>query len=422
MNNVVDQIPLHEIIAIIEEETAAQNSSNHSNPKRITMSRKESSVYGLLPNQSKEFKIATQEGGFNSGRTYTYRAQDEGELCLWLDHLYKTMAAARHKYKRSRLSNQTLLMKMRGGTLRFYESTFMQTIIAILILCSFVFDLIESELLPDSNSPVGGVFRTAEITFTTIFCAVTLELATCLCPLTFVKDLALNLFAKSANYFKAFYTDPYSLLDLVVVSISVLSVSLSGLPGLQLLRTIRIFRVVHDLLISEGVVEVVRAGGEAIPTSAVSESVRHNHAFIPMPSPIALPCTRSCTRTTHPLLFRSLHLLLLLLPTLTFPQLTLTLFQQDPTCSYCILVSRCKQLRHSPHRDLRLCLFRHAPVLRAVQVLCSILMYAQRFRRRKEETRVRSGMRRRGYRSQGFREEEMEARVEEEDGRRGSRR
>lgn len=110
----------------------------------------------------------------------------------------------------------------------FYASRSVQTFFAAVVALNFLVSILEKSLPEDhSTSETQQVFWLLELTFVSIFSL----------------ELLLNM---SANLVTRFTRDPWNIFDSFVVAIAVLSlVPNLNLPGLSVLRLVRVFRVVR---------------------------------------------------------------------------------------------------------------------------------------------------------------------------------
>ncbi|EKX49828.1 hypothetical protein GUITHDRAFT_104223 [Guillardia theta CCMP2712] len=153
------------------------------------------------------YDINTEKDGFNSGRTFTFR------LCK------------EQKRERAR-AGSTAFQRFQAKVAAFYSSNAVQGFVAVLIFANFIANAIESEIKPAEGTQVAKNFSTLDLIFTILF---TIE-------------LCLNLLA---SWFWPFVQDGWSMFDLVVVTVSLLALVLSELPGVNVLRLMRAFRVMR---------------------------------------------------------------------------------------------------------------------------------------------------------------------------------
>eukprot|EP00960_Hanusia_phi_P048655 759075-Hanusia_phi.AAC.3 len=174
--------------------------------------------------------IQTVSGGYNSGRTYVYRAETAEEHELWFADLcsYREKATLlQEKMEKKMLNSGNSFNQFRQRVLEVYESSGSQTFFATLIFASFAIDLSQAELLPPDGSYRAQQFDNADTVFTALF---TIE-------------LAINLFARSKHCFRPFYQDGWNILDVIIVCVTLMTQLSSGVPSLKPLRLIRVFRI-----------------------------------------------------------------------------------------------------------------------------------------------------------------------------------
>lgn len=97
-----------------------------------------------------------------------------------------------HQEKLLRASVGTsALAQWRHRTNQWYESTGPQLFVGFLIVCSFIVDIAEAEIVPAEGSEEEFAFLIVSIVFTSLF---TIE-------------LVINLFARSKDFFRPFFAD-----------------------------------------------------------------------------------------------------------------------------------------------------------------------------------------------------------------------
>ena len=174
--------------------------------------------------------ITTVEGGYNLGRKYVHRCRTTEELMIWHSMLQSTMQEAQAEHSRKEfdeLYGDNFLQQWRSRALSFYQHNWVQGCIAMIICASFVGDCAEAQLLPEEGSSQEQVFVDLDLAFT----------------LAFTLELIINVFSKSDDNFRPFYSDSWNLFDLFVVVMAIATKFLTAIPQLKLLRLVRIFRV-----------------------------------------------------------------------------------------------------------------------------------------------------------------------------------
>ena len=248
---VIDSIPLSEISHVSlndegneldfrereeEREEEATNDWKHQHffEKFVKMSSSSLNLNNTTDNV-RTFHVHTTPGGFNSGRTYILRASSPDACRSWI----LAIEEARMKELKRINSMYGTLARMRFQCKEIYESDTVQFSVGFIIFLNFLCSVLNYELLPQPGSHLDNLFNIFEIVFLSIFSV----------------ELALNMFA---NWFFPFVTDGWNvnvvyspcktsraaqIFDFVVVVISILSQVIENLPGVSLLRLIRIFRV-----------------------------------------------------------------------------------------------------------------------------------------------------------------------------------
>ena len=106
----------------------------------------------------------------------------------------------------------------------------------LVILVAYLSSLIASQLLPEENSYEQQALQSVEYVVTVIF---TIE-------------LTLNLFGHSNNYFKSFLRDAWLVCDLVVVIFMLVGAFYRDLPAINVIRLVRVFKMVCTTRDTEG--------------------------------------------------------------------------------------------------------------------------------------------------------------------------
>jgi hypothetical protein len=146
-----DLIPLFEVLDIrkrsdspSQTERTCSKESNLSHLHRNASLRnvKMSSLVGESEESSCShniIQIRTIDNGYNSGRTYYLRIETTKGCTEWLHAL----RAASERAIVIKKAGPNLLHKLRLRLRRFYRSTFVQCVIAVLIFCSFVINIVQ---------------------------------------------------------------------------------------------------------------------------------------------------------------------------------------------------------------------------------------------------------------------------------------
>jgi len=182
----VDHIPLHEIVLVSIQDMEDDEDNAFS------------------------FVIHVVEDGRDNGRPAFLKAESRQEMDEWV-------ALIRHHSRAEieRLEAQEDTMpfaKERRIVRQFYASDKAQIIFGGVIVVSYGFAIIESEMRPEDGSSLSTTLFVFEALFTTIFGI----------------ELVINLFG---NWLYPFFRSPWNVFDAFVVFISVLGLSVDELPG-----------------------------------------------------------------------------------------------------------------------------------------------------------------------------------------------
>ena len=137
-----------------------------------------------------------------AGEIYNFRFATQDSCDTWRDLVLSKSEARKNLESRQARTE----MAQRHYIVRtFYQCNMVQSAVAVLILSNFIINLLQSEMVPAKGSRGERVFEGIDLVFTVLF---TIE-------------LAFNLFG---NWFWPFFSDGWSVFDLVIVgsSLSVL--------------------------------------------------------------------------------------------------------------------------------------------------------------------------------------------------------
>ena len=167
----------------------------------------------------KQLTIATIDGGYNAGKTFIYRLHGKDKKMAheaFHDFVFREIKQAVKIAKakeRNRLiwleHGDSILSMLRKKTAIMHESQPFQIAVATLIIAGFCIDLAEAQVLPEPNSGLDLLFFRIDLALTAFF----------------VVEFAINLFAKSRNWFEEFLGSKHDMFDLVIVMISVLAIA-----------------------------------------------------------------------------------------------------------------------------------------------------------------------------------------------------
>jgi len=204
--HVIDSIPIHEV----EDVTIDQTVADHP-----------------------QIRIDTSPTGYNSGRPYVLRvspniAKDARTRSEMADDFSKKLKAA-HVESFRRMQSRQRFAKYQQTARRIYTGKPVQILIACLIVANFVFSAVEAQIKPLQQQPpnysLQETFNRAEVTFTIVF----------------LVELIINM----GCHGREFYSNSWNLFDLVVVTISLVSLAENDIPGINVLRLLRAFRVLR---------------------------------------------------------------------------------------------------------------------------------------------------------------------------------
>ncbi|EKX45459.1 hypothetical protein GUITHDRAFT_108723 [Guillardia theta CCMP2712] len=171
----------------------------------------------------KIFVIKTVPEGQNSGKPTVLLAGTPQEKEIWVSAVQH---AAKVYVKQKARKEETVFTRFQRKSKKLYESSLSQIFFSSVIMASFVTAIMSAQQQTKSSSASAGVLGTLEICFLLVFCL----------------ELIWNLLS---NWFWNFVSDGWNLLDFFVVAVSVMSEIVQGIPGLNALRLIRIFKMIR---------------------------------------------------------------------------------------------------------------------------------------------------------------------------------
>ena len=151
------------------------------------------------------------------------RSADVDMLCKYAEVIQKYSQACKHI---NAIITKPVVEQWQENVSAFYESNPVQILVAVLIFANFIANAAQSELNPPDNTRGSDFFGALDVAFTYIFTV----------------ELVVNLLA---NWFWAFFLNGWSVFDLIVVCISLTSLVLGDMPGVNTLRLMRAFRVMR---------------------------------------------------------------------------------------------------------------------------------------------------------------------------------
>ena len=157
-----------------------------------------------------------------SGRALVLQAKTPGERAEWLSVLSADVKRAKEAVK----GKKDLLTRCRHKVYKIYHSHQAQCFVGLVIMASYATAIAASQMLPEKGSAEANTFYILEVVFTIIFAA----------------ELLVNAFG---SWFWDFITDGWSVFDAIVVAISIAGLIQTSLPAVNVLRLVRVFKMVR---------------------------------------------------------------------------------------------------------------------------------------------------------------------------------
>ena len=169
--------------------------------------------------KANEFVVCTTRNGYHSGRQFLLSCESHQDVEKWVESVARVLKT-QNKLPPAKMS---VFSRIRRRVRWIYIGDRFQVMLACLIMLNFLVNICEAQF--KSNTPgVTAVFETFNLVFTVIFTV----------------EIVINLFS---TLVWEFISDAWNLFDLTVVLVSLLSLFMEDLPGAQVLKLMRCFRV-----------------------------------------------------------------------------------------------------------------------------------------------------------------------------------
>jgi Ca2+-binding EF-hand superfamily protein len=171
--------------------------------------------------------IITEESSSHAGRMMTFACISEREAGEWVAAIRasKSICVLAHETEHGAFAYwiHRLCLMYEGNTLQF--------VMAFIIVCNFIANVVEAEVCPLETCP-SKVFETLDVVFTICFCL----------------DLLFNIVAHAYDLPFRFLLNAWNVLDITVVITSLLTLLFGSLiDSIKVIRVLRAFRVVRIL-------------------------------------------------------------------------------------------------------------------------------------------------------------------------------
>lgn len=176
-----------------------------------------------LEDQRGCFQIDTTPESSFGARSFIMAVANESDLREWIAAIESAHRAVLLEIDAKR----NPIFMLRRKLAQAYDSSFVQFLFAVIIALNFIVNIVEKVVLPSDDTTEFMIFWVFDFIFTSVF--------------TF--ELAWNM---TANLFVRFVFDLWNIFDTFVVITSILSLIPSlDLPGVSVLRLLRVFRAVR---------------------------------------------------------------------------------------------------------------------------------------------------------------------------------
>ena len=235
-DKVLDHIPLHEVLRIEDPEADQKGGKTLFSSVRT---RSASSFDRLQSNGSfaqnddddeakidpaRVFVIHTIEDGYNSGKSTVLLCESKESKKEWVTTLQVAAKTALKIFEG--IHEMTWLQRKQRVARKFYHSDKAQYCVGVVIMASYFTALLSSQLLPERGSSTARHLRLTEIVFTAMFTV----------------ELLFNLFG---SWLRPFLTEGWNYVDSFVVFVSWAGVINEDLPAVNVLRLVRVLKMVR---------------------------------------------------------------------------------------------------------------------------------------------------------------------------------
>jgi len=169
------------------------------------------------------FCIHTIDGGHNSGRSTILQAESVVEREEWVTFLKAQVETAIEEFNRP--PDLGAIKNMQRTCRSVYNSNTAQYWIGAVIFASYITAMMGAQLLPEDGTRAASYFFALEFIFTVLF--------------TF--ELLFNLFG---SWWRPFLAEAWNWVDSFVVMISIAGLIDETIPVVNLLRLVRVFKMV----------------------------------------------------------------------------------------------------------------------------------------------------------------------------------
>ena len=235
-DKVLDHIPLHEILRIEDPEADQKGGKTLFSSVRTSSASsfdRLQSNGSFAPNDDDDeakidparvFVIHTIEDGYNSGKSTVLLCESKESKKEWVTTLQVAAKTALKIFEG--IHEMTWLQRKQRVARKFYHSDKAQYCVGVVIMASYFTALLSSQLLPERGSSTARHLRLTEIVFTAMFTV----------------ELLFNLFG---SWLRPFLTEGWNYVDSFVVFVSWAGVINEDLPAVNVLRLVRVLKMVR---------------------------------------------------------------------------------------------------------------------------------------------------------------------------------
>eukprot|EP00802_Teleaulax_amphioxeia_P006094 Tamp_06098.p1 GENE.Tamp_06098~~Tamp_06098.p1 ORF type:complete len:740 (-),score=154.68 Tamp_06098:113-2332(-) len=188
------------------------------------------------------FQLCTSEEGSHYGKTFILYTDSVEERAKWVQEIADKADKAKKKIIRGGQGRLSHVLMLQDGLRGVFESNYVQGLMAAVIGCAFVTNVISAEMQPETTSVLAHVLQGFEVFYVYIF---TVELVLNVC----------------CNFFWPFVTDLWNYLDVLVVAVSWVSYVNpdGGVGAISVIRLVRVFRVIRVIKQLKSLRRIVKA-------------------------------------------------------------------------------------------------------------------------------------------------------------------
>ena len=245
--NVLDMLDDGRLPSLKEDIGVVENERDSNRMKRVV------SFNGLLTNgQNKacwhHFDVLFRVDALETTIRFSLRSASKSDL----EKMIRILKKARARFI-DHMPGASMIKRIRRRLHEFYDKYTSWGIMASLLVANFIVDIGQAEIQPEPGSQDERLFHAIDTAFTVLY----------------VVDLFINLCAHSP---RAFFRKGWNILDLIIISLSVVSIATDDGSSINTFRAIRAIRAVRLLTGLPRLREIVNALVSSVSFASIGPS------------------------------------------------------------------------------------------------------------------------------------------------------